>query len=204
MSDAPRTSETLLNWLRDPANGAAWNSFAQRYGAKIRAWCLRRGLQAADADDVTQEILLKIHTKMRNFVYDRGKGRFRDWLAAVTYNACNDFLKKDEAKRYRELLGDLPARNDLDGAIADQAKSELLLSSMEEARKDAKPRDWAIFHRLTFEDAAGPALAAEFRVSVANIHMIASRMRKKLKAAIEHLGGGAEDGGAAHEAMPLV
>src|SRR5262249_22241266 len=142
--------------------------------------------------------------KMRNFAYDRGKGRFRDWLASVTHNACNDFLKKDEAKRYRELLGDMPARDDLDGAIEDQARSELLIAAMEEVRKDAKPRDWATLHRLTFEEAEGPALAAELGVSVANLHMIASRMRKKLKAAIAHLGGGAEDGGEAHEAMPLV
>ena len=141
MSEDPSTSKTLLDWLRDPANKAAWNEFALRYGTKIREWCRRCGLQEADADDVTQGILMNIHVKMRNFVYDPEKGRFRDWLGKVTHNACADFLKRDEARRYREMLGDVPARDDLDRAIEDQAQNELLHAAMGSVREQAKPRD---------------------------------------------------------------
>ncbi len=193
-ADASRTSQTLLNWLRDPANNAAWKDFAVRYGTMVRQWCLKRGLQPADADDVTQDILANIHGKMKNFAYDPKKGRFRSWLGAVTHNACADFLKRAEAKRFRPMLSDVPARDDLDKAIEDQAKTEVLLAAMEEVRNQSKPRDWAIFFRLNFEGAKAPDLASEFATSIANIHMISSRIRKKVKSATISISGGTDDG----------
>ena len=44
--------------------------FMARYGPKIHAWCRRWGLQEADAQDVTQMVLLRLSVKVREFVYD--------------------------------------------------------------------------------------------------------------------------------------
>ena len=38
---------------------AAWAQFVDRYGRKVYQWCLRWHLQEADAQDVTQVVLLK-------------------------------------------------------------------------------------------------------------------------------------------------
>src|SRR5262245_27156971 len=69
-----RTSVTLLARLRQiPADQAAWAEFTERYGRKIYAWCRRWNLQEADAEDVTQIVLLKLAEKMQRFEYDREK-----------------------------------------------------------------------------------------------------------------------------------
>src|SRR5262249_4514938 len=75
-----QTSATLLARLRQvPADQAAWAQFTQRYGRKIYAWCRRWNLQEADAEDLTQNVLLKLAEKMQTFVYDPEKS-FRAWL----------------------------------------------------------------------------------------------------------------------------
>jgi hypothetical protein len=73
MADASsglRTSATLLERVRvAPAGQQAWEEFVQRYGRKIYAWCRQWGLQEADAEDVTHDVLLHLAAKMRDFAY---------------------------------------------------------------------------------------------------------------------------------------
>ena len=55
------TSLTLLDRVgKDSSDHAAWGEFVAYYGPKIRTWCCQRGLQSADADDVTQNVLLRL------------------------------------------------------------------------------------------------------------------------------------------------
>ena len=78
-----RTRTSLLIRLRqDPTDQRAWNEFAQQYGRLILAWCQQWGLQSADADDVSQNVLLKLAHHLRSFVYDPGR-RFRGFLRTM-------------------------------------------------------------------------------------------------------------------------
>ncbi len=74
MKDSPdsRTHVTLLARLAQSGgpDQTAWEEFVQHYGAKIYRWCLRWGLQEADAHDVTQQVFLKLARRMATFCYD--------------------------------------------------------------------------------------------------------------------------------------
>src|SRR5262245_56982029 len=97
--DAPpdaRTSPTLLGRLRlAPMDQAAWDAFVHRYGRKIYSWCREWRLQEADAQDVTQAVLLKLADKMRNFTYDPA-GSFRGWLKTVTRHTWSDLREAQQ------------------------------------------------------------------------------------------------------------
>ena len=73
------TRASLLLAVRDAGDGRAWAAFAARYGGLVRAWCRRRGLQAADAEDVTQAVLAALYRAMPTFEYDAGRG-FRGYV----------------------------------------------------------------------------------------------------------------------------
>jgi RNA polymerase sigma-70 factor (ECF subfamily) len=78
-----RTSTTLLRRLREnPRDKPAWNEFVDRYGRMIYQWCRHWGLQGADAEDVTQNVLLELALQMRTFVCDP-TGGFRGWLKII-------------------------------------------------------------------------------------------------------------------------
>ena len=81
------TSVTLLARLRrDPTDQAAWCDFVTRYGPKILQWCRRWRLQEADAQDVTQDVLLKLHSLMATFSYDASRS-FHGWLKTLAHHA---------------------------------------------------------------------------------------------------------------------
>ena len=93
MSSTPSrdTSLTLLERVQKfPPESEAWDEFVRRYHPLIRAWCLKWGLQLSDADDVAQDVLVRLLTAMRNFRYDPS-GRFSAWLKTVTRHALGDF-----------------------------------------------------------------------------------------------------------------
>jgi RNA polymerase sigma factor (sigma-70 family) len=55
------------------------------------------GSQPSDADDVAQEVLLKLLTAMKKFRYDPSRS-FRAWLKTVTQNAWKDFVASPRLK----------------------------------------------------------------------------------------------------------
>ncbi len=65
------TSMTLLERLHNhPGDPQAWTVFVDRYQPKIHAWCVTWGLQPSDAEDVAQEVLVKLFAAMHKFQYD--------------------------------------------------------------------------------------------------------------------------------------
>jgi RNA polymerase sigma-70 factor (ECF subfamily) len=55
-------------------DGVRWSN-----GPRIHGWCRHSGLQEADAQDVTQTVLLKMLGAMQGFRYDPAQ-KFRGWL----------------------------------------------------------------------------------------------------------------------------
>src|SRR5215469_5803461 len=116
----PPTRATLLTHLRDdPHDQAGWDEFVERYGRHIYRWCRQWNLQDADAEDVSQNILVKLAQKLRHFAYDPSRS-FRGWLKTLARHAWRDFV--DSPRRARAAAGDnqawglmqtLEAREDL-------------------------------------------------------------------------------------------
>ena len=80
----PSTRPTLMLGIQDARNEAAWSTFLDLYLPIVLNYCRKRGLQEADAQDVTQTVIERV----RRFIhrYDPQAGRFRGWLARITQN----------------------------------------------------------------------------------------------------------------------
>jgi RNA polymerase sigma-70 factor (ECF subfamily) len=191
-----QTGSTLLVLLRAPDDPSAWDAFVQRYGPRIYGWCRQRGLQEADAENVTQEVLLQLVQKLRTFRYDPGKGTFRGWLRALTRHAWADYLagqgRAGAGSGDPAVLGRLEAveaREDLLKNLAQAFDLELLEEAQARVRLRVSPRDWQIFQRLAVEGRPGAEVAGELRMTVSAALMAKCRVQKKFREEIRRLGG---------------
>ena len=141
------TSATLLDRVGlSPNDQVAWARFVGLYGSKIRGWCRRWGLQEADTEDVTQDVLLRLAQKLGAFHYDPSRS-FRGWLRTVTQNALADFLADRKRQcsgsgddEVFEQLQSVQARDDLIEHLKDQFDSEIVAMACARAGRGSSPR----------------------------------------------------------------
>src|SRR5262249_40104262 len=103
---------TLIGALRD---GLRWEEFVALYGRLILGWGRRDfGLQDSDAENLCQEVLIRVWKGIAG--YDPSRGQFRGWLYVWTRNA---FVKLQRARPRAKVTPTLgPGRPDQRGAAA--------------------------------------------------------------------------------------
>ena len=99
----PRNPETDLPFLIRQARGgdpSAFERLAGAYRDRMYRWALVRTGDEDDAEDATQEALVRLHRGLGKF---DGKSRFETWLYAVVRSAAADVRRsKGKALRLRE------------------------------------------------------------------------------------------------------
>jgi RNA polymerase sigma factor (sigma-70 family) len=191
---ASDTRVTLLGRLRAaPNDPAAWSEFVEWYGRKIYVWCRAWGLQEADAQDVTQEVLLNLSVRMHHFRYDP-RGSFRAWLKTVTHNAWQDYSASQRkpgrgsgCESTLERLAAIEARDDLTRRLAEAFDQELLKEAAARVRLRVEPRTWDAFHLLAIEGLRGAEVAQRLEMKVATVFVARSKVQRMLREEVARL-----------------
>jgi RNA polymerase sigma-70 factor (ECF subfamily) len=187
----------LLRLRRDPADPEAWAEFVDHYGGKILGWCRAWRLQEADAQDVTQTVLLKLATKMRDFSYDPGKS-FRAWLKTVARRAWMDFadgrrragVGSGDSEVLEQLLS-VAARDDLLGRLEEGFDRELLEEAGRRVRLRVEPRTWEAFRLTALEGLSGAEASAQLGMRASQVYVAKRRVQQMLQDEVRKLGQGA-------------
>ena len=191
-NDTSQTGTTLFAVLQDPQDHVQWNRFVDRYGPKIFQWCRARGLQEADAEDVTQDVLHRFAKVAPKFQYDRSKTGFRAWLRTVTKNALADsareFNRRASGDEHSQKLFELlEASDDLQRELEEEFRRELLEKAMSLVRLRVEPQTWSAFELLALRGKSGKEAAAELQLSIASAYMAKSRVSRLLSEAVASL-----------------
>jgi len=88
-------AQPISEWQLIQASAAgderAFEQLYQHYSRRVYSLCLRLLGNPADAEDVTQEVFLQVHRKLKTF---RGDAAFTTWLYRLTVNAALMHLRK--------------------------------------------------------------------------------------------------------------
>jgi RNA polymerase sigma-70 factor (ECF subfamily) len=92
------SDEGLAALVREAQSGdeTAFSRLVERCYRQIYRWALVRTGDADDADDITQDVLVRLSTHLDR--YD-GRSRFTTWLYRVTANAAGGFFRRRSARR---------------------------------------------------------------------------------------------------------
>ena len=193
-SSTPSTSTTLLGRLRqEPADQAAWGEFVRRYGPQVYRWCRRWQLQEADAEDVTQAVLVRLTERMRTFHYDPA-GSFRAYLRAVARYAWCDFLEARKqpgagagGSDVLGLLETVQAGDDLVRRLDEQFDQEVLAEAQDRVRLRVEPHTWEAFRLTALEGLSGAEAATRLGLKVATVYKAKSKVQQMLHDEVSHL-----------------
>jgi RNA polymerase sigma-70 factor (ECF subfamily) len=181
-------SLSLLERVR-ARDRAAWARLVALYGPMVYGWCLRAGLQPADAADVGQEVFAAVARGIDGFRHDRAGDTFRGWLYVITRNKLRDRAASpgvvgaggSDAQR---RLAELPAGPPDESGSTDEEVNErkaLCRRAVECIRGDFEPRTWQCFWRA-FVDGHAPAdIATDLGITVNAVYLARSRVLRRLR-----------------------
>ena len=185
------TDISLLHRVgRDERDESAWRAFVDQYGYRIYAWCIRRNLQPVDAEDVTQEVLLKLAKYLGSFDYDPSQS-FRGWLRRVTENALNDFAQQRRETTTDDSLVRCILEMEAGEGLLEQLVEAFDLEIMEEAvrrvRKRVSEKRFRVWHRMAREGAKGADVARELNMKLVSVYTARSRIQQMIRDEIQRV-----------------
>ena len=142
-----RTQDRALIRRLQAGDQAAVHELADRYGSRIYQLALRHMKNREDAEEVTQDVLLKVYRKIDRF---RGDAALSSWIYRITFNTAMSRLRTGRAAR-----------------AADQERNRVLAADDFNARPT--PRQTADWSRMPDEELLRLQLRQAVAVAIAEL-----------------------------------
>jgi RNA polymerase sigma-70 factor (ECF subfamily) len=179
----------LLVRIRDAGDREAWRQFVEVYAPLVYKFARRRGLQDADAADLTQDVLHAVAGASKRLVYDPQRGTFRAWLYTVARNKLRNFILARQRRREDadpELLNEQPAREEVE-QWEREYEQRLFDWAAEQVRGCFHESTWQAFWMTAVEDRGAAEAAARLGISVGAVYIAKSRVLARLREQIQQV-----------------
>lgn len=195
MGDPLATRASLLARLGDMHDQAAWRQFVELYGGLVYGFARNRGLQDADAADLTQDVFLAVAAASGPHTYDPRQGSFRGWLYGLTRNRISKLLERRRSQpigsgdsNAQQRLNEEPDPDPGMASLWEQEfQQQLFRVAAEQIQDQFAPATWQAFWRTAVDGKSGAEVAAELGISVGAVYVARSRVLARLSHEIQRL-----------------
>jgi RNA polymerase sigma-70 factor (ECF subfamily) len=189
----PETRASLLLRLPNAADLVAWDEFVNLYAPSVVRVVTRAGLQQADAENVLQEVLLRVAKSIALWLNRSDRSGFRPWLLRIAKNETVNLLTRKGTRPFEnashavgpnlEMLAD--DRSDLATSIDTEYEREVFLWAAEQVRESVSPHTWQAFWLSHVEGLSIEEVSNRLNLKPANIYFARSRVMNRLKQIVQ-------------------
>src|SRR5499427_214860 len=105
-------------------DAGAWEEIVQRYHRRIYNICYRFAGSGDDAQDLTQEVFIKMYKTLSS--YDLERGAFMTWVTTMTRNLLVDHFRKTKQDRMTDSLDAAPSEHEDAMPLSDRIEDKSL------------------------------------------------------------------------------
>ncbi len=194
MAEVPPTRPSLLVRLRDAHDHEAWADFVRLYTPAVYRFARRKGLQDADAADLTQEVMRGVASSIGRLDFDPRQGMFRGWLFTLAHRRLCDWLASRQRRERgsgdsgtMQLLHEQPEREE-ELRWEQDVERELFARAAERIKDSFKETTWQAFWQTAVEGKSGKDVARALGLSVGAVYLAKSRVMVRLKEQVAEFG----------------
>ena len=189
------TRMSLIARARDRADVESWRTFYQFYQPLLERYLRSLGLKDQTADDVIQDVFVRLLHSLPSFGLHIKRGRFRSYLWKLTYSALVDQARRVNVRRRAEEEWARRFQN------ADEAESrkvqqelnqinhqQILARALPRVRSATSSTAWTCFEQRVLRNRPGSVIAAELGISAKTVFVYASRVLKAVRRQCAALG----------------
>jgi len=193
----PETRPSLMLRLRDPCDQQAWEEFVAIYESLLLRLLRSRGLQQADAQDVTQQVIVAVMQAVSTWRPDGRDASFRRWLFGIARRLAVRAWRQATpingpacrgmgGTAMLELLNNLPDSDDGTSAAFDQEyRTALFQWAADRVRHDFRESTWQAFWQTCVLNRPIAQVGDELHLSVGSIYVARSRVIARLRQFLE-------------------
>jgi RNA polymerase sigma-70 factor, ECF subfamily len=196
-----RTRVSLIGRLQsDVVDDASWTEFYEIYWRAIYGYALGFGMSSAEADDIVQEVFVKLFRQLPSFQYNRSKGRFLSWIKTVTRNTTYDALRRKQVRAEGqprltasedgpdplERLAD-PESLESDQRWDREWEQSVLLLGLERVREKVEESTYMAFVLYAIDSLPPADVAKQLNISINAVYVAKNRMLKHLKDEVQQI-----------------
>lgn len=193
LSSSDLTRASLILRLRNPRDLSAWDQFAEMYGRVLYRVARGRGFQAADAENLVQEVLIAVAQSVEQWLERPDRGRFRVWLLRIARNEAVNLLTR-RATRSLGVDGEAAAQTLEALAAPDQVSSQLELEygravfqwAARQVREQVSDTTWQAFWLTHVDGLTIDEAARRLQTRPATIYIGRSRVMARIRESVRH------------------
>lgn len=178
-----KTDSSLLRHVQD-GDQTAWNDFYRKYSAMICSIGKKKHLSAEDCEDLKINVMTVFWKKMDEFIYDRNRGKFRNYLGKISEYCALRILSNQRRYTALDAEPELEYPAEIDETIMQEYRDFLVEKALAVLREELDTEIYQVFYMSFVQKLPVKEIAAVTRRSANNIYVIRSRCLKKLAAVI--------------------
>jgi RNA polymerase sigma factor (sigma-70 family) len=102
LMNQPEEETSLLISQVQAGDRLAFNAFIKKYQRLVAAIVFRMVYNAADREELSQEVFLKIFANINEF---QGAAKISSWIGRITSNTCINYLRKKRLPLFDDIAG---------------------------------------------------------------------------------------------------
>jgi RNA polymerase sigma-70 factor, ECF subfamily len=184
----PQTRASLILRLQDAGDVRAWEQFESIYSPVIYRAAIGHGLQPSDAENVIQEVLLRVARSVGKWAERADKGPFRAWLLRIARNETLRLLSRPSTQPVGFGVGSddfqlepIAASAELVSKLDIEYQREVFLWAAEQVRGAVAKATWLAFWLTHVEGLSIEEAARRLGVKPGNVYFGRSRVMNRLK-----------------------
>ncbi len=188
----PETRHSLLARLKSTKSQQAWEEFITLYRPIIFRIARGHGLQEADAQDLTQTVLISISKSIESWEPRDDKVKFRHWVRKVVKNAILKALTRkprDQAVGGSAVQGLLEikptAEEQIEKTLILEQQREIYFRAAACVKAEVTSNSWQIFQLAVVEGVPIEKVAEQLEKSIGAAYAARGRVMKRLKATVQ-------------------
>ncbi len=183
----PETRASLILRLKNPGDIHAWQEFVEVYQPIVSSLARRKGLQKADADDVTQEVLVRVASHIDSWHSKPRPSSFRAWLATITRNQTIQFFRERGRRPTTGVTPQLVLEPEpsLETEFDLEQNRQLFAWAARRVQGQFEDKTWKAFWLTAVIRNSVAETASLLNTTVAQIYVSRSRVMKALKLAVQ-------------------
>ncbi|MCC9656274.1 RNA polymerase sigma factor [Rhodopirellula halodulae] len=189
----PETRTSLIGNLENPASEEVWTEFVAIYRPLVIRVAQAKGLQHADAEDLSQEVFAVVRRSIASF-HSRGDGSFRAWLFRITRNLVINHLTRSQGpigsgdSQVHRWLQQQPDPTQETATLFDfELRRQQLHWAADRVQPKVEPDTWQAFWMTAVEGHSFSEVARSLDKSVGAVRMAKCRVMARLQKEVQQL-----------------